>query len=54
MLGRRRGFGMVSYRPHNAPFVALGAGLLWFGWFGFNGGSEFKADAWRHSPFSIP
>ena len=36
---------MVSYRPHNVPFVALGAGLLWFGWFGFNGGSEFKADA---------
>ena len=31
MLGRRRGFGMVSYRPHNVPFVALGAGLLWFG-----------------------
>lgn len=45
MLGRRRGFGMVSYRPHNVPIVALGAGLLWFGWFGFNGGSEFKADA---------
>lgn len=45
MLGRRRGFGMLSYRPHNVPFVALGAGLLWFGWFGFNGGSEFKADA---------
>lgn len=45
ILGRRRGFGMVSYRPHNVPFVALGAGLLWFGWFGFNGGSEFKADA---------
>ncbi len=45
MLGRRRGFGMVSYRPHNVPFVALGAGLLWFGWFGFNGGSAFKADA---------
>ena len=45
MLGRRRGFGMVSYRPHSVPFVALGAGLLWFGWFGFNGGSEFKADA---------
>ena len=37
--------GVVSYRPHNVPFVALGAGLLWFGWFGFNGGSEFKANA---------
>ena len=44
MLGRRRGFGMMSYRPHNVPFVALGAGMLWFGWFGFNGGSTFKAD----------
>ena len=44
MLGRRRGFGMMSYRPHNVPFVALGAGMLWFGWFGFNGGSAFKAD----------
>ena len=43
-LGRRKGFGLKSYRPHNVPFVALGAGLLWFGWFGFNGGSEFAAD----------
>lgn len=43
-LGGRRGFGVMSYRPHNVPFVALGAGLLWFGWFGFNGGSEFAAD----------
>ena len=44
IAGRRRGFGMVSYRPHNVPFVALGATLLWFGWFGFNAGSEFAAD----------
>lgn len=43
-LGGRRGFGITSYRPHNVPFVALGAGLLWFGWFGFNGGSAFAAD----------
>ena len=43
-LGGRRGFGLKSYRPHNVPFVALGATLLWFGWFGFNGGSEFAAD----------
>lgn len=43
-LGGRRGFGLKSYRPHNVPFVALGAGLLWLGWFGFNGGSEFAAD----------
>ena len=44
MVGGRRGFGVMSYRPHNVPFVALGAGLLWFGWFGFNGGSAFAAD----------
>lgn len=44
VLGGRRGFGVMSYRPHNVPFVALGAGLLWFGWFGFNSGSEFAVD----------
>ena len=44
MLGKRKGFGMMSYRPHNVPFVTLGATLLWFGWFGFNAGSEFVAD----------
>ena len=44
MLGKRHGFGLMSYRPHNVPFVALGATLLWFGWFGFNGGSQFAAD----------
>lgn len=43
-LGGRKGFGIKTYRPHNVPFVALGAGLLWLGWFGFNGGSEFAAD----------
>lgn len=45
LLGKRRGFGMMAYRPHNVPFVVLGAALLWFGWFGFNAGSEFAADA---------
>lgn len=44
MLGKRREYGVVSYRPHNIPFVILGAGLLWFGWFGFNGGSALAAD----------
>lgn len=42
-LGARRGFGLKTYRPHNVPFVALGAGLIWFGWMGFNGGSAFAA-----------
>ncbi|MEN0129463.1 MAG: ammonium transporter [Brevundimonas sp.] len=44
LLGLRKGFGKEPMRPHNLPFVMLGAALLWFGWFGFNAGSEFAAD----------
>ncbi|MBT1003655.1 ammonium transporter [Paenarthrobacter sp. DKR-5] len=45
LLGKRRGFGKdPSHRPHNLPFVMLGAGLLWFGWFGFNAGSALAAN----------
>ena len=44
IIGARRGFGKIAYRPHNIPFVMLGAALLWFGWFGFNAGSELAAD----------
>ena len=44
VLGRRVGWPRESFKPHNVPFVALGAGLLWFGWFGFNAGSELTAD----------
>ncbi len=44
ILGKRSGYGQISLRPHNAPFVVLGAFLLWFGWFGFNAGSALAAD----------
>lgn len=44
VLGRRVGFAKGAHVPHNPPFVMLGAGLLWFGWFGFNAGSELAAD----------
>ncbi|MGW4944807.1 ammonium transporter [Actinoplanes sp. NPDC004185] len=44
VLGKRAGWPRESFKPHNVPFVALGAGLLWFGWFGFNAGSELTVD----------
>lgn len=45
VVGKRRDFDRLEYRPHNVPFVLLGAGLLWFGWFGFNAGSALAADS---------
>ena len=44
LVGLRLGFGKVAMRPHNVPLTMIGAGLLWFGWFGFNAGSELAAD----------
>lgn len=41
IIGVRRGFKTEVIRPHNLPFVMLGAALLWFGWFGFNAGSAY-------------
>ncbi|NYI83161.1 Amt family ammonium transporter [Saccharopolyspora hordei] len=44
VLGKRTGWPKDPGKPHNLPFVVLGAGLLWFGWFGFNAGSALAAD----------
>jgi Amt family ammonium transporter len=43
-LGKRRGYGVDSLKPHNVTLTLLGTGLLWFGWFGFNAGSSLAAN----------
>jgi len=43
VVGKRREYGSTSVLPHSVPFTLLGAGLLWFGWFGFNAGSALVA-----------
>ncbi len=50
-LGKRRGHGTEDMSPHNVPFVVLGAGILWFGWFGFNAGSALSSGALASSAF---
>lgn len=51
MLGKRKGHGVVNYNPHNLPIIFIGAGLLWFGWFGFNGGSALTAGTLAFNAF---
>ena len=43
-LGKRKGYGIDTIKPHNVTFTLLGTGFLWFGWFGFNAGSSLAAD----------
>ncbi|MDR3542745.1 MAG: ammonium transporter [Desulfocapsaceae bacterium] len=43
VIGKRKGFGKEAFHPHNVPMTVLGAGVLWFGWFGFNAGSALSA-----------
>jgi Amt family ammonium transporter len=50
-LGRRRGFPDRISPPHNLPFAVLGAGMLWFGWFGFNAGSALSSGTLAGSAF---
>ncbi|WP_053202046.1 ammonium transporter [Jiangella muralis] len=51
VLGKRVGWPKQPMRPHNLPFVLLGAGLLWFGWFGFNAGSALGANGLASAAF---
>jgi Amt family ammonium transporter len=51
LLGRRRGFPGNTMEPNNIPMVVLGAGLLWFGWFGFNAGSALTSGGLASSAF---
>ena len=53
VLGKRKGYRVTPMIPHNIPFVVIGAALLWFGWFGFNGGSAVAANGLAMNAFLV-
>jgi Amt family ammonium transporter len=53
VIGKRKGYGKDNMEPSNIPIVVLGAVLLWFGWFGFNGGSALAANGIAASAFVV-
>jgi len=53
LIGNRLGFGSDDMRPHNLTYTALGAAMLWVGWFGFNGGSGLASDGLAASAFAV-
>jgi len=53
LIGRRKGYGAEHMAPHNLPMTVLGAGLLWFGWFGFNAGSAVASGGLAVSAFVV-
>lgn len=53
MLGKRKGYGKEPMLPHQLPMTVLGAGLLWFGWFGFNAGSALAANGLATNAFVV-
>jgi len=53
IIGKRRGYGSAAFIPHNLPMTVTGAGLLWFGWFGFNAGSALAANGLAANAFVV-
>ncbi|MCL5103375.1 MAG: ammonium transporter [Armatimonadetes bacterium] len=53
VLGRRKGYGREEFMPHNLTMTLIGTGLLWFGWFGFNGGSALASNGLATNAFVV-